>query len=171
MGAITAVISGPISMGQVWALDKVGRNETLVLTGTVNPYFVGTMQLTATRQVGILVVRNDNNLVEHGDVFCLDTGVEFSLYYPGNAGRCPANETDVLLADDLNINTTDGAWHINDWDKTSLVKDIKELCTYTGGCQGNWWFNWNGYGIGGGDMTGFESTPLSNSNSQIDMGI
>ena len=126
-----AVISGTITHGQVWALDKVGYDDKLVFTGTASG---NTMQLTATRTRGVVVERAQGSYDTSADFFCLSTGVEFSLGSIGEWGRCPVGESDVVIANDDYIQDFNS---VDAWAQSDLRTHISIICNGNITCWNN----------------------------------
>ena len=152
MSTTTSTIGGDIILGQVWALNAAGSLDTLVLSGTANG---NTMPLSATRQTGVNVYRLDQE-GHLGDVFCLDTGVEFNLL-PWTWGTCPAGETRVVLADDTDLLNYE--WGIDAYDAADLISDVRDTCDWTN----NNCTTYSANIIYGVYITGFDAVPTSNS--------
>ena len=118
MSSYTATISGPIILGQVWALDKVGYNDQLVFTSSSNSD--GSMQLTATRTRGIVILRRKGDSTDTADVFCLDSNMKFSFIDEWSNVHCPSGETQVVMANDENIDSMG----LDDWNEDNLKQNI-----------------------------------------------
>ena len=135
----TAWISNNMNQGQAWDIINVGYNDKLVFTGTASGT---TMKVTATRTSGVIVVRTDSD-GDLADLFCLDTGVEFSLdtrqtvFGPGkmHLGRCPVGETRIVLAEDDVLLSYQ--WSIDNYDADWLEAGMIDTCDASGTCKSN----------------------------------
>ena len=125
------VISGSINLGQVWALGDVGYNDILILTGVENG---NTMQLTATRQRGVNIERSQGDTQAAADLYCLSTGVEFSLSSEGDSERCPVGESDVVIANDNYIQDFSS---VDAWAPSDLKSHVNTVCNGTVTCWNN----------------------------------
>ena len=155
-------ISGNITYGQVWALDNVGYNGKLVLTGTASG---NTMQLTATRTQGVVIVSGDSSSTNWTrDIFCLDSGVEITASY-GDAVKCPIGETRVVLASDYQL-TEYNNWGIHSYDAAALISSVNQTCTYNGTSPFGE-CNSNSNTINGVYLTGFAPLQYTGENSIV----
>jgi hypothetical protein len=130
MSTTSVAISGNIGYGQAWHIGNIGYDDTLVLTGPNSSS--SNIQLTATRLRGVNIERSGGNLTDNADVFCLNTGVMFTLQYYGGEGRCPIGETQVVMADQsdvLNDNTLDY------WTPSLLINNISTICDFVFSCS------------------------------------
>ena len=158
-----------MNKGQVLSLANVGDSDTLTINGWASAD--GYMIMGVTRTRGISIYRHSGDPFNTADVFCLDTGVEFILKYVTYSGRCPADETRVVMANDNSIQTPpdavpEGTRSVDYWYDWLLFINISSVCNYTGGCEG-----YSDRWLTGTWVTGFDSVPYSSSNSHLELGI
>ena len=153
MSAQTATFVGGINLGQTWGLTDIGDNDNLVLDGntsdgkTIYP-------LHATRVKGVAVVRGADNINALGDVFCLDTGV-VGFVNQNEIFRCPANETQVVLANHNYLT------NISYWGPDDLKSQVSTICNYPNNCTSGTLNDYPGV-----YMTGFASVPATVQNPE-----
>ena len=89
----------------------------------------------------------------------------------GDSGRCPINETRVVMVKNQGAIFEPPYYYVNSWDATSLLKDIINVCVYNLGYKINSNYAATGYHLDWDYIDGFDSVPSSSSNSQLNLSI